>query len=50
MIEVTEQQMEAMEDPMVIPPCVVNPRTKEMFVLVRSACGRQVPLKKGEQA
>jgi hypothetical protein len=50
MIELTEQQMEALDEPTAIPPCVVNPRTKEMFVLVRSACGRQVPLKKGEQA
>jgi hypothetical protein len=35
MIELTEQQMEAMDDPAVMPPRVVNPRTKEMFVLVR---------------
>jgi hypothetical protein len=50
MIELTEQQMEAVEDPTAMPPRVVNPRTKELFVLVCSACGRQVPLKKGEQA
>jgi hypothetical protein len=34
-IEVTEQQMEAMDDPTAMPPRVVNPRTKELFVLVR---------------
>lgn len=35
MIELTEQQMQAMEDPQVTPPRVVNPRTKETFVLLR---------------
>jgi hypothetical protein len=35
MIELTEQQMEAMDDPTAMPPRVVNPRTKELFVLVR---------------
>lgn len=35
MIELTEQQMEAMDEPTAIPPRVVNPRTKELFVLVR---------------
>jgi hypothetical protein len=35
MIELTEQQVQAMEDPQAVPPRVVNPRTKEMFVLVR---------------
>jgi hypothetical protein len=49
MIELTEQQMEAMDDPSAMPPRVVNPRTKELFVLVRSVCGRQVLLKNGEQ-
>jgi len=35
MIELTEQQMQAMEDPEAAPPRVVNPRTKETFVLLR---------------
>jgi hypothetical protein len=35
MIELTEQQLRALETPEVIPPRVVNPRTKETFVLLR---------------
>ena len=36
MIELTEQQMEALENPEATPPRVVNPRTKETFVLLRA--------------
>ena len=36
MIELTEQQMHALENPETIPPQVVNPRTKETFVLLRA--------------
>ena len=35
MIELTEQQLQALERPEVTPPLVVNPRTKETFVLLR---------------
>lgn len=35
MIELTEQQMQALENPEVAPPRVMNPRTKETFVLLR---------------
>jgi hypothetical protein len=35
MIELTEQQMRALENPEAAPPRVVNPRTKETFVLLR---------------
>lgn len=35
MIELTEQQIHAMEQPDATPPRVVNPRTKETFVLLR---------------
>ena len=35
MIELTEQQMQALEHPEATPPRVVNPRTKETFVLLR---------------
>ena len=35
MIELTEQQMQALENLAVTPPRVVNPRTKETFVLLR---------------
>ncbi len=35
MIELTEQQVEALERAEAKPPRVVNPRTKETFVLVR---------------
>jgi hypothetical protein len=35
MIELTEQQMQALEKPEATPPQIVNPRTKEMFVLLR---------------
>jgi hypothetical protein len=35
MIELTEQQMQALENPDASPPRVVNPRTKETFVLLR---------------
>jgi hypothetical protein len=35
MIELTEQQMQALENPEASPPQVVNPRTKETFVLLR---------------
>ena len=37
MIELTEQQLHALENPETTPPCVVNPRTKETFVLLRLA-------------
>jgi len=35
MIELTEQQAQALEQPELTPPRVVNPRTKETFVLLR---------------
>src|ERR1700751_4629230 len=35
MIELTDQQLKALETPDVTPPRVVNPRTKETFVLLR---------------
>jgi hypothetical protein len=35
MIELTEQQMQALEHPEAAPPRVLNPRTKETFVLLR---------------
>jgi hypothetical protein len=35
MIEMTEQQMQALEAPEVTPPRIVNTRTKETFVLLR---------------
>ena len=35
MIELTEQQIQALENPEA-PPQVVNPRTKETFVLLRA--------------
>jgi alpha-D-ribose 1-methylphosphonate 5-phosphate C-P lyase len=35
MIELTEQQVQALQEPEAIPPRVVNPRTKETFVLLR---------------
>jgi hypothetical protein len=35
MIELTEQQMRALEHADVSPPRVVNPRTQEAFVLLR---------------
>ena len=35
MIELTEQQLQALEHPDATPPRVVNPRTKETFVLLR---------------
>ena len=35
MIELTEQQMQALENLENTPPRVVNPRTKETFVLLR---------------
>ena len=37
MIELTEQQVEALEHAGATPPRVVNPRTKETFVLLRVA-------------
>jgi hypothetical protein len=36
MIELTEQQIQALENPEATPPQVVNPRTKETFVLLRA--------------
>ena len=36
MIELTEQQVTAMDDPQDTPPRVVNPRTKETYVLLRA--------------
>jgi hypothetical protein len=35
MIELTEQQIQALENPETTPARVVNPRTKETFVLLR---------------
>lgn len=35
MIELTEQQLQALANPEAIPPRIVNPRTKETFVLLR---------------
>lgn len=35
MIELTEQQVQALEKPEGAPPRVVHPRSKEMFVLLR---------------
>jgi hypothetical protein len=35
MIELTEQQMQALENAETTPPRLVNPRTKETFVLLR---------------
>ena len=35
MIELTEQQMRALENPEATPPRMMNPRTKETFVLLR---------------
>ena len=35
MIELTEQQIQALQSPEATPPRVVNPRTKETFVLLR---------------
>ena len=35
MIELTEQQIQALESPEATPPRAVNPRTKETFVLLR---------------
>jgi hypothetical protein len=35
MIELTEQQMQALENPGATPPRLVNPRTRETFVLLR---------------
>ena len=34
MTELTEQQVQALENPEATPPRVVNPRTKETFVLL----------------
>jgi len=34
MIELTEEQLQALENPAATPPQVVNPRTKETFVLL----------------
>src|SRR5262249_42078785 len=35
MIELTEQQVQALENPETTSPRLVNPRTKEVFVLLR---------------
>jgi hypothetical protein len=35
MIQLTEQQIQALERPDATPPRIVNPRTNEMFVLLR---------------
>jgi len=35
MIELTEQQIQALQSPAATPPRVVNPRTQETFVLLR---------------
>jgi hypothetical protein len=34
MIELTDQQLQALERPDAMPPRVINPRTKETFVLL----------------
>jgi len=34
MIELTEQQIHALEHSEAVPPCAVNPRTRETFVLL----------------
>jgi hypothetical protein len=34
MIELTQEQVQALEKPEAIPPRVVNPQTRELFVLV----------------
>jgi hypothetical protein len=36
MIELTDEQIEAVQQPAAAPPRVVNPRTNETFVLVRA--------------
>jgi hypothetical protein len=36
MIELTEQQLQALEHPESTPPLIVNPRTNETFVLLRA--------------
>lgn len=36
MIELTDQQVQALEHSIASPPRVVNPRTKETFVLLRT--------------
>jgi hypothetical protein len=48
MIELTEQQLQALEKPEATPPRVVNPRTKETFVLLR--VDEYERLKEGEYA
>ena len=35
MIELTEQRMQSLETPEATPPRILNPRTKETFVLLR---------------
>jgi hypothetical protein len=35
MIELTDQQLQALENPGATPPLLVNPRTRETFVLLR---------------
>ena len=35
MIELTDEQVRALQDPEAIPPRLVNPRTNEAFVLLR---------------
>jgi len=35
MIELTEQQMQALENPECTPPRIVHPRSRETFVLLR---------------
>ena len=35
MIELTEQQVQALQQPGAVPPRMLNPRTKETFVLLR---------------
>ena len=35
MIELTDQQIQSLQTPDVTPPRVINPRTKETFVLLR---------------
>jgi alpha-D-ribose 1-methylphosphonate 5-phosphate C-P lyase len=36
MIELTDQQIHALQHPEATPPRIVNPRTKETFVLLRA--------------
>ena len=49
MIELTEQQVEALERAAATPPRVVNPRTRETFVLLRVDEYERLLRSRGEQ-